>query len=102
MALQHAIEEGVLRVWGEIDLSNAHELIEAIHAAAREDREVPIDLSRLTFIDSSGLHAIRRAAASANCGPVVLLDVPPRILRLIDIVGLARTRSVRVRNRTDG
>ena len=102
MALEHSIEQGILRVRGEVDLSNADELIQAIHDASRGGNEVEIDLSELRFIDSSGLHAIRRAAASANCGPIVLVDVPSRFLRIIEIVGLDRTRSVRLRGGARG
>jgi anti-anti-sigma factor len=102
MALKHSIDRGILRISGEIDLSNAEELVGAIQAAARDGQEVQLDLSGVTFIDSSGLHAIRRAASSANCGPVVLIDVPSRIVRIIEIVGLSRTPSVRLRSRVDG
>jgi anti-anti-sigma factor len=102
MGLEHSIDQGILRLRGEIDLSNADELTRAIAAAARNGHEVEVDLSGVTFIDSSGLHAIRRAAASENCGPVVLVDVPSKIVRIIEIVGLSRTPSVRMRSRIDG
>ena len=102
MGLRHSIEDGVLRLVGEVDLSNSDELTRLIQTAAMNGHEVEVDLSHVTFIDSSGLHAIRRAATSGECGPVVLVDVPPRVLRIIEIVGLDRTPSVRLRSRVDG
>jgi anti-sigma B factor antagonist len=100
--LEHATRDGILRVSGEIDLSNAEELERAIERAAGDGQEVLLDLSGVTFIDSSGLHAIRRAAASANCGPIVLVDAPSKVVRIIEIVGLDRTGWMRMRSRVDG
>ena len=95
-------EGRTLRVEGEVDLSNAHELAGAIQEACAGGDEVLIDLSGLTFIDSSGLHAIDRVAATVPGGtPVVLLDVPPRVARLIELLGLDRSRRLALRPRGD-
>jgi anti-sigma B factor antagonist len=52
----------VLAVTGELDLSTAGQLTEAIAARARPDRRACIDLSKCTFIDSTGLQVIVAAA----------------------------------------
>jgi anti-anti-sigma factor len=54
------IEDGV-SVRGEIDLATAGDLAEALYeAAATSDTGILIDLSLVTFIDSTGIDALTR------------------------------------------
>lgn len=49
----------LIRVKGEVDLSNAARLEEAIHSACEEaGRPIVVDLSGLEFIDSTGLSVL--------------------------------------------
>ena len=80
-----------VRVSGEVDLCTAPELeralVQEIHAA----REVLLDLSEVSFIDSSGLHAIVAAAQAARSdGGALVLDsrMPDQARRLFEITGL--------------
>jgi anti-anti-sigma factor len=43
---------------GELDLATAPQLQEKVRSALREAKQVVLDLSRLTFIDSSGLRVL--------------------------------------------
>jgi anti-sigma B factor antagonist len=67
---------GVRRVklCGEVDLATAPELAAALSAAAQDAALVFVDLSELTFMDSTGLHVILDARArlrGADCALVV-------------------------------
>ena len=54
----------VVRVAGELDLATAPELAE-LFAHAEWDRPVVLDLTAVSFIDSSGIRALCRAADEA-------------------------------------
>jgi anti-anti-sigma regulatory factor len=48
---------------------------------------VTLDLTEMSFIDSTGLHEIVRYAHSLNGqGPLVLANVPDRISMLLELV----------------
>jgi anti-sigma B factor antagonist len=57
----------VLRLEGELDLSVAEELEQQLlHALRRADERLCVDLSEVTYIDSSSVRALLRAAAFAH------------------------------------
>jgi anti-anti-sigma factor len=67
----------IVCVEGEIDLSTVSELRDAIRAAFDGDPEtVVIDLSRVTFMDSTGLHALIDADRRTQAGGIRLAIVP--------------------------
>jgi anti-sigma B factor antagonist len=78
-------------VSGELDVSNAEELREAIvktEAAAPE--LLMLDLSALEFMDASGLHAVweaQRRASSDGCR-LVLIRPPAPVFRVFEITGM--------------
>src|SRR4051794_803564 len=55
-----------VRVSGELDLSTIDELRGRLVELQARHRSVVLDLSRLTFMDSSGLHLILKATAHAR------------------------------------
>lgn len=91
-----------VRLEGEFDLANAPEVAAAI-ADLSGDGSADVDLSGVTFMDTSGLHALVQGARSlGEDTPVVLVDPPSRVVRLMEIVGVARTRGIEIRSRQDG
>jgi anti-anti-sigma factor len=91
-------ERCVLRLTGELDLETVPELREHAEAelAAGAFQTLSLDLSGLTFIDSSGLGLLvdlRRQASSAGIS-FELENVPPGPARVIAIAGLAATFGV--------
>jgi anti-anti-sigma factor len=51
-----------VRVSGAVDITTADALLERLHEAALIDAErVVIDLGRVSFMDSTGLHALLKA-----------------------------------------
>lgn len=83
-----------LAISGEVDLQFAEALREAGARAA--DRVAPgscleIDMTGLTFIDSSGLGAlvsIRESALAVGCSGVALIGMSAQFTRLFDMTGL--------------
>ena len=82
---------GVTRVTprGELDLATAPQLADALSQAARGSAAVIMDLSDLTFMDSSGLHAILTARArlhEANCR-LMLVRGSQQVQRVFELTG---------------
>lgn len=81
----------VLRVTGEIDLVSAPLLAEAIEEALnRGAAQLWIDLGRLDFMDSSGLHVLHDARHRADRlnRRLAVICPPGPVRRLFDIAGL--------------
>jgi stage II sporulation protein AA (anti-sigma F factor antagonist) len=53
-------------VTGEIDVSTAQELLNGIVEKGRSAGAVELDMSRVSFMDAAGLHAIERACEEAE------------------------------------
>jgi anti-anti-sigma factor len=72
VALSLAIDahSGAARVTaeGEIDVTTAPRLVEAVERAGREWQRVEIDLSAVGFMDAAGLRALERACDAADRG----------------------------------
>jgi anti-anti-sigma factor len=86
-----AVDHGhLVAAVGEVDMANAPSLAEYLVQFANGD--VILDLSAVTFIDSSGLHAL--VAAHKRLGlrgaRLVLHGTSPYAQRVIEITGLDR------------
>jgi anti-sigma B factor antagonist len=84
--------KSVVAAAGELDVATAPQLLSAVASLAqRGTSAIAIDLSALTFIDSSGIHALRTAVRSANARGVgaVLAAPSERVLRVLELVSLA-------------
>lgn len=79
-----------LAVAGELCLSTSGEFETAVAGVPEDALLVVLDLSAVTFIDSSGMHAILRAAARfrATGRRLVLLNDSPVIERLFELAGV--------------
>jgi len=88
-----AAAETLVSLRGELDLSAAERFRAALAEAlaARPDRLV-VDLQALTFMDSSGLHCLLRAAEGARHAGVELelVPAPPPVMRVVELTGLTR------------
>jgi anti-anti-sigma factor len=85
--------DGVVRVCviGEIDLSTAPQLEAALVRELDGAPDLLLDLSEVSFLDSSGLHAIVSAARTARAnGGMLVVDspLPAQARRVIEITGL--------------
>lgn len=87
------------RVEGELDLSTAAAFRETIDRhlnIGNGIKHLILNLSRLTFVDSSGLGAIlgRYRRLSERGGKLAAADVPDNINRLLSLSGLQRIIAV--------
>jgi anti-sigma B factor antagonist len=87
------LEDGAVRVEaeGELDLATAPQLEELLRRQLDASGDVTLDLSRVTFMDSSGLQAIIAILRGANTNGTRLRiagSMMPQIQRLIEITGL--------------
>ena len=74
---------------GELDMATAHVLAERLRRAATRGEAVVVDLSDLTFMDSSGLRLLLRAAADSQRDgwQLGIRRPPPRIWRSMEVSG---------------
>lgn len=76
-----------IAVRGEIDLSNVQQFREHISAGLADDAEIVVlDLTEVSFIDSSGLNAL--LYAKAQDGSRLRVIPSPALLHLLAITGL--------------
>lgn len=88
-------EAHVIRVTGEIDLGNVAQLRSALEPAVKNGQSVIMDLSRVTYLDSTTVHAMvksHRELGQHNCRLIVV--GPPFLFKLIRITGLERYLNV--------
>ena len=79
--------ERVLVLIGELDMASTDTLSTAIDDV-RGSGDITLDMHRLTFIDSSGIRALHRAAQGTAGGRLVLSRPTPAVSRVLDLVGL--------------
>jgi anti-anti-sigma factor len=95
LRIEGILEDGVceLRLEGECDLSNVAELRRQYLAAAVAARRITIDLSRLEFIDSTGLRALIEAFEEARLNGRSISFRPggETLMRVFQITGLDHT-----------
>ena len=88
-----------LRLEGELDLAASPRLADALLDFATSEREVHLDLSEVSFMDSSGLHVILALARSRGDDWVVRR--PPRslsaVMRVFEILGIDEHPGVEIR-----
>jgi len=82
-----------LNLDGELDLLTAPKLQEAIdQATANGYRCMEIDLAKLTFIDSTGLHLLVEAhkRMKAKRAETLVVNTPPNVAKVFEVMGLDR------------
>lgn len=88
----------VLRVTGEVDMSNVNAVDEQLRAAAADAPTVLIDLTELEFLDSQGLRMIQRFAGYTAQYDKELVIVAPEagvVGSLLALTGMDKALDVR-------
>jgi anti-anti-sigma factor len=88
----------VIRVSGELDVSNAQWLYECLHDAMDAGiLEIVLDLERLTFMDSIGLSVLSGAnrRMAADSGRLTVLSPTPIVKKLFDTARVVPSLNVR-------
>jgi len=76
---------------GELDLTTAPTLQARVASELEAGHEVELDLSRVPFVDSSGLGALvalARRADELGVAFALLTPLPPQMRRVLDVTGL--------------
>ena len=78
---------------GEVDMTTAPGLREALGAASQLSARVVLDLTSVTFMDSSGIGVLLdalRAGTGGHASPLCLAGAQPRVRRVLDITRISR------------
>lgn len=81
--------ERVLALDGELDMADTDALVAATAALTAPPGDLTLDLTRLTFIDSSGLLALLRTADRMTDGRLILLRPTEQVRMVFEMVDLA-------------
>jgi len=92
LRVEDAGHDEPVRVIGELDIRTCDELERAVGGYADTGKRVVLDLSGLTFCDSTGLAGLVRLhkRASVAGGELVLRAPVPRVHNLLALTGLNR------------
>lgn len=85
-------------VEGEVDVSNADELRDAVDCALAHDaHEVTVDLSQMPYIDSTGIGVLVGAAhRAADAGKKLVVASPQKnVARVLGLLGVADDLNIR-------
>ena len=85
-----SIEQGSsIRLAGELDMSTASQLHEVLDVAVADGGTILVDVSEVTFMDSTGINSFLRAAVSLRGrGCIILHGEQGRVRRVLDLVRL--------------
>lgn len=89
LRIEHRPGERVLALEGELDMAETVALVDAAAPLAAGSGDLTLDLSGLTFIDSSGLLALLRTAEQMADGRLILLRPTEQVRKVFDMVELA-------------
>lgn len=82
----------LVTVKGRIDLSTVSSLAEAFNAITGAGRyKIILNLGEVTFLSSAGLGELvstQKTCKKLNRGELVLTEVPPRIVDVLELAGL--------------
>ena len=87
MQLLSIEQDRSIRLAGELDMSTASQLHEVLDVAVAYGGTILVDLSDLTFMDSTGINVFLRAAVSLRGrGCLILHGEQDRVRRVLDLV----------------
>jgi anti-anti-sigma factor len=81
---------------GDLDMATAPLFDTAIGESVARGGSILIDVSDVTFADSSGIGAIVRSARSLPTGCLVLHGVREQMGRVIDVMGVGEAQNLHV------
>lgn len=83
------LEQGrAARLIGELDLAAYDVATDALSHLFEAAHDVTLDVSRLSFVDSSGIRLFIRLHQSLTGGRLVLRSPTPHVARVLEIAGL--------------
>ena len=98
LSINTSVDAARVLVEGEVDVSNADELRNAVDAALVLDApEVTVDLSQVSYIDSTGIGVLVGAAhRAADAGKKLVVASPQKnVARVLGLLGVADDLNIR-------
>lgn len=87
--LEIKVEPGVVRMAGEIDVSNVHVLAAGLTSAVAQDHRLVLDLSDVGFIDLAGTRQLVEHARQCRPDEVRVLGAPRALAVILRVGGWA-------------
>jgi anti-sigma B factor antagonist len=81
---------------GELDMATVPSFESAIATAVARGGPITLDMDGLSFIDSTGLHALVRALKALPSGCVILHGVHGPVERAIELVGIEQAANLHI------
>lgn len=89
LEIQETGQPRTFRLIGEMDISNAETLAAVLEKHAEGEGDITLDLSALTFIDSSGIRVLLRAMDRLDGrGRLVLISPTSSVRHVLALMGL--------------
>ena len=89
-------EPRTIRLVGELDASNADDLLIDLDPELNSGGDLTLDLGALAFIDSLGLRSLLRMAHTLDAGRLILREPQPGVGRTLDIIGVEKMTNISV------
>ena len=87
----------VIAFSGEIDLATADGFLSALMPYVEKGGPVPVDLSKVTFMDSTGMHAVFEAAqALGDRGCIIIHGAHDAIQKVFELTGLDAVTNIHI------
>lgn len=87
--------EGVAWLCGELDMASADSLVDEVSMRLGGNPAAVLDMSELTFLDSSGIRAIVELATKSQRVPVIR-QPPDNVRKVLAIAGIDGSMGVRI------
>lgn len=84
------------RLRGELDMATAPLMEVAIANAIAQGGPITLDLSHVTFVDSSGVGAILKALRALPSGCIVLHGVRRSVQKVVDLMNVGEASNLHV------
>jgi len=92
--MRHELEAALVLITGEVDLMTAPRLEAVLDETLRTNaRDIVIDLTETTFVDSAGIHILVQAQQRASRHVVVICGLGP-VRRALELLGLVEPLNV--------
>lgn len=91
-------EKAIIRIEGEVDVSNASELRDALDTALADGaKEVEADFAEVAYIDSTGIGVLVGAAhrAQESGSVLVVANLQKNVERVFSLLGVDKDLNVR-------
>jgi anti-sigma B factor antagonist len=86
------------RLVGELDMAAADVLSQHVEEVLPDGRDVRLDLSELTFIDSSGIHALVTLGKRMSNGGRIVIERPRgQAAKVFAVIGADRLSTLEIR-----